>query len=140
MDDGRLSQLAIAPSPDAAPFWEACRRHELSLPWCRRCERSFFYPRPLCPVCGTRDLEWRRASGRGRLHAFCIQHRSAVPGLRDAVPFVTGIVELEEGPRLMSFVTGAGCDPAAIACDMEVEVTFVQAGEHVLPAFRPRTA
>ena len=129
---------AISPSPDAAPFWDACRRHELALPWCRRCERPFFYPRPHCPACGARELEWRRASGRGRVHAFCIQHHCGVPGLRDAVPFVTAIVELEEGPRLTTFLAGVAPEPGAVACDMEVEVAFVPAGEHVLPVFRPR--
>jgi uncharacterized OB-fold protein len=114
----------ISPSPDAAPFWEACERRELRLPYCLRCERSFWYPRPLCPHCGSRAIEWRRASGRGRLHAFCIQHHTPLAELRDAVPFVTALVELEEGPRMMSFLVGVEPDPAAIRCELPLRVDF----------------
>src|SRR5690606_19439126 len=65
-----LPQPRITPAPDAAPFWEAARRHEWRLPYCRRCSAYFFYPRPHCPTCGSREIEWRAASGRGRLYSF----------------------------------------------------------------------
>jgi uncharacterized OB-fold protein len=134
----RLPRPAVSPSPDAAPFWEATRRRELQLPYCAACERFFFYPRTLCPTCGTRDPDWRRVSGRGRLHSFCIHHHSALPGFRDAVPFVTALVELEEGPRIMSFLTGVETDPSAIRCEMPLKVAFVDLDDgEVLPVFRP---
>ena len=120
-------------APDAAQFWEAAARGELHLPWCVPCGAPFFYPRPLCPRCGSRELEWRRASGRGRLHAFCIQHATPLPELRDRVPFVTALVELEEGPRIMSRLVGVEPDPAAVRCEMPLVVDF-EAGR---PVFRP---
>ena len=120
------------------PFWEAASRRELALPFCTRCERFFFYPRVICPSCGSRDVEWRRASGRGRLHTFCIQHQSGLPGFRDATPFVTAIVELDEGVRLMSFLVGVDPEPGAIRCDMPVEVAFEELDDgQLLPVFRP---
>jgi uncharacterized OB-fold protein len=118
---------------DADPFWEAAARRELHLPWCVPCESPFFYPRTLCPRCGSRELEWRRASGRGRLHAFCIQHVTPLEALRDAVPFVTALVELDEGPRMLSRLVGVEPDPAAIRCEMPLVVDF----EGGLPVFRP---
>jgi uncharacterized OB-fold protein len=133
-----LPQPHILPSPDAAPFWEACRRRELHLPYCPACAGFFFYPRTLCPSCGSRAVEWRRTSGRGRLHAFCIHHHSPLPELRDAVPFVTALVELEEGPRLMSALAGIDPDPAAIRCEMPLEVAFEELPDgQPLPVFRP---
>ena len=57
----------ISPAPEAVPFWEAADRHELLLPFCGECEHFFFYPRALCPDCGSRDVQWRVASGRARL-------------------------------------------------------------------------
>jgi uncharacterized OB-fold protein len=135
----RLPQPQISPSPDAAPFWDACARRELVLPFCGACARFFFYPRSACPQCGSRDVTWRAASGRGRLHSFCIQHQSAAPGFRDAVPFVTAIVELEEGPRMMTLLTEVEPDPAGIRCEMAVEVAFAELDDGaVLPVFRPR--
>jgi uncharacterized OB-fold protein len=123
----------ISPSPDAAPFWEACARGELALPFCTACGDFFFYPRAICPRCGSRDVEWRQASGRGRLHTFCIQHQTPLPAFRDRTPFVTAIVELEEGPRMMTLLVDVEPDPAAIRCDMPVEVVFRDG----LPTFRP---
>jgi uncharacterized OB-fold protein len=111
-------------SPDAAPFWEACKRREFLLPWCPACADFFWYPRTLCPRCGSRNVEWRQASGRGRLHAFCIQ--SSV---------VTALVELEEGPRMMSFLVSVEPDPAAIRCEMPLALDFREDG---LPVFRPQ--
>jgi hypothetical protein len=124
----------ISPSPDAAPFWEACERGELVLPYCLACADFFFYPRTLCPRCGSRELEWRPASGRGRLYTFCIQHQTPLPELREAVPFVTALVELEEGPRMMTLLVDVEPDPAAIRCELPVEVTFRDGH----PVFRPR--
>ena len=130
----------LSPSPDALPFWEAARRHELVLPWCNACAAFFFYPRTACPSCGSRDLSWKPASGRGTVYSFCIQHQSRVPGYAGATPFVTAIVELEEGPRLMTILVDVEPDPAAVRCGSPVEVSFVDVDEGVLPVFRPREA
>jgi uncharacterized OB-fold protein len=119
-----VAAVPIHPSPDSSPFWSACRERRLVLPRCTACGDLFFYPRTLCPVCGSRDLTWVEVSGRGRIHAFTIQHVTAVPELRDVLPFVTVLVELDEGPRMMSFLVDAGADPSSIRCDAPVEVDF----------------
>jgi uncharacterized OB-fold protein len=138
LDATRLPWPEVSPGPDAGPFWAACRRHRLVLPFCVPCGEYFFYPRPHCPGCGSRDVDWRPVTGRGRLHTFCIQYRSGLPGFADAVPFVTAIVELDEGPRMMSFLTGVPADPAGIACEMPVEVGFLDLdGGVTLPVFHP---
>jgi uncharacterized OB-fold protein len=125
-------------SSDAAPFWEACARRELVLPLCTACGEFFFYPRTLCPGCGSRAIEWRPVSGRGRLHAFCIHHHSPLPAFRDKVPFVTALVELDEGPRMMSLLSGVEPDPAAIRCEMPLRVDFAEGDDgRLLPVFVP---
>jgi hypothetical protein len=98
----------------------------------------YFYPRPLCPACLSRRVRWVDASGRGRLHTFVINHRPP-RGFPVAAPFVIGIVELEEGPRMMSHIVGVTPDPAALRCDMPLEVVFEDlTAEITLPKFRPR--
>jgi uncharacterized OB-fold protein len=125
MLDARRLQPETSPSPDAAPFWEAAAKHTLLLPQCLDCDQPFFYPRVLCPTCGSRNLSWAEASGAGMLHSFCVQYHCAVPGLTDSVPFTTAIVDLAEGPRLMGFLLGAPEDPEAIVCDTPVTVEFL---------------
>lgn len=134
--DRRLRPV-FSPSPDAVPFWEAATRHALVLPHCLDCDEPFFYPRALCPACGSRNLAWVTASGRGVLHSFCVQYHCDVPGLADAVPFVTALVDLAEGPRMMGFLLDAPDDPEAISCDVAVTVEFVDLDDgHAAVGFR----
>lgn len=128
----------ISPSPDAVPFWTAAKRHELQLPFCGACRQYFFYPRTLCPRCGSRDVQWRITSGRATLYTFCIQYRNSVPGLQAAAPFVTAIVDLEDGPRMMTFLIGIEPNPELISCGMPVAVDFLDLPHgQSLPVFRP---
>ena len=134
-----LPRPTVSPSPDAREFWDGADRSELLLPWCRACASHFFYPRTACPSCGSRDLTWMPASGRGRIYSFCIHHHTSIPELREALPFVTALITLDEGPRLMSFLIDVAPEPEAIRCDMEVDVTFIPSAQgRSIPAFRPR--
>jgi uncharacterized OB-fold protein len=131
-------QPIISPSPEAARFWDAAAQHRLEIPNCNACDAAFFYPRPLCPRCGSRDIGWKKARGTGMLHSFCVQYRSSVPGLTQAGPFVTALVDLDEGVRLMSFLVGVPPDPELISCDIRVEVEFLDLPDgHTVVAFKP---
>lgn len=125
------------PSPETKPFWDAARRHELSLPFCRPCGAFFYYPRAACPRCLSPDLAWKPVSGRGTLHTFTVVHRGQ-QGFPLGSPYVIAVVELEEGPRMMTNLVGIAPDPATIWIGMPVEVTFEDATPEVtLPHFRP---
>src|SRR2546426_10948445 len=108
------------PPPETRPFWEAARRHELWLQRCRACGAYVFYPRAACPRCLGAELEWRRVSGRGRLHTFTGGHRGA-RNFPLPAPYVIAIVELDEGPRMMTNLVGIVPDPAKIAIGMAGE-------------------
>ena len=125
------------PTPDSKPFWEGCKAHELRLQRCRACNEAYFYPRNVCPSCLSSDVEWFRASGRGKLHTFSVVHTAGkYPPL--PLPFVLAVVELEEGPRMMTNLVGVAADPAALRCDMPVVVEFANVTDEVtLPRFRP---
>jgi uncharacterized OB-fold protein len=125
------------PTPETAEFWEGAKRGELRVQRCRACGQAYFYPRPFCPNCSSRDVEWFTASGRGRLHTYVINHRPAY-GFDDLAPYVIAIVELEEGPRLMSNIVGVEPTPERLPLDMALEVTWErQSDEITLPLFRP---
>ncbi len=125
------------PTPETKPFWDATKQRRLLVQHCTQCNRHYFYPRPFCPHCLSGDVEWTQSCGRGRLHTFVINHR---PPRHHPVPapFIIGIVELEEGPRLMSQIVDIDPDPTVVRCDMPVEVVFEDITDEItLPKFRP---
>jgi uncharacterized protein len=89
------------PTPETLPFWQGAREGLLRLPRCKACARFHFYPRPFCPHCGSRDLAWQDASGRGRIYTFTVNHRPASEAFKAFVPYAVAVVELAEGPRLI---------------------------------------
>jgi len=125
------------PTPETKPFWDGAKQHKLMLPWCKACGRAHFYPRSCCPHCFGFDLEWKEASGRGKLHTFVINHKPA-KGFEDKVPYVIAVVELAEGPRMMSnLVTSETPTPDNVRIDMDLEVVFDDVTPEItLPKFR----
>jgi uncharacterized OB-fold protein len=116
----------------ARPFREGCRVGELRLQYCEKCELYQFYPRIFCSHCGAEQLQWRAVSGRGRIASYTIVRRgisSAYPA-----PYVVALIDLEEGPRMMSNVVA--CDPEQVRVNQPVQASFVTwSDEHVLPVF-----
>ena len=124
------------PSELSPPFWESCRRHELVVQRCHSCAAFRFPPAPLCPECLSEATEWKRVSGRGRVFSFVVFRRVYHPAFEADLPYTVALVELDEGPRLISNVVG--CPPEDVTCDMPVEVVFEDVTPEVtLPKFRP---
>lgn len=119
------------PTPDTQPYWDAARRGELLLPFCRPCGRFFYYPRPFCPTCFRWDVEWRRASGRGTLHSYAVHHRALTPGFDELIPYVPALVDLEEGVRVVTRLVDV--DPASprLRVGAPVEASFDAVTEEI---------
>ena len=133
-----MSARPIPPSsPLTAPYWEAARRGELAIQRCDGCGAHVFPPRAHCPDCGEAGLEWVAASGRGTVYSHTVAHRAPHPVFADQLPLVVAIVELEEGPRMVTNVVD--CDPAELAVGMAVEARFepIDDTDMVLPVFTP---
>ncbi len=128
------------PTPETKEFWEGAKRGELRIQRCRACKQAYFYPRPFCPNCSSRDVEWFTASGRGKLHTYVISHRPAY-GFQDWTPYVIAIVQLDEGPRMMTNIIGVDATPESLPIDLPVEVTWDPQNDDItLPLFRPVAA
>lgn len=126
------------PSPDAdtAALWEGLREGWLLLQHCLACAAVQYYQQTVCRACGADQLEHRAASGRGRVHSFSVVHRAPGPAFKGDTPYAILLVELEEGPRMVSALTGA--DPEQVDFDMPVELVCVPASDEItLPYFRP---
>lgn len=126
------------PTPTTRPYWEGTQAGELRLQQCQDCSQHIFYPRTHCPHCGSARTQWVRTSGRGRLYSYVINHMAA-PGWEGDVPYVVAVVQLEEGPRMLSNLVGVPPDPQALELDMPLEVVFEPRGNMMLPLFKPTT-
>jgi uncharacterized OB-fold protein len=126
------------PTPDAEtqPFWDACREGRFLLRRCGACGRHHHYPRPFCPFCWSEDVTWTEASGRATLYTYSVVRQNDLPPFPERVPYVAAIVELAEGPRVMTNLEGA--EPEAIEIGMDLEVDFRPISDDVtIPVFRP---
>jgi uncharacterized OB-fold protein len=126
------------PDPITKPYWDSLKSHAMRLQRCGSCGRFVFFPRALCPFCFSDALTWTPVSGRGVVHAFTVPHRHPSPAFQPDLPYVVALVELEEGPRLMTNLIDVPPDPAQIAVGMPVEVVYDDVTPEVtLPKFRP---
>lgn len=131
-----FQRIRPRPNRDSQPFWDACKRHELVLQYCRDCGRPWFYPRPCCPHCLSLAFDWRPVRGEGQVYTYTVVHRPPSEAYQDAVPYVVAIIELDEGVRMMSNVIG--CPSEDVRIGMRVRVTFEDlAPETTLPKFLP---
>lgn len=126
------------PTPETAPFWQGCHDHKLLLQRCTACGKHQFYPRLICASCMSEQLEWTEASGRGKVETYTIVARAVSEAYAADAPYVIALIELGEGPRMMSNVIG--CDVEKVKSGMAVEVTFEDWSEEItVPKFRPMT-
>lgn len=90
--------------PMTYPFWEAAERHELMIQHCKACGHYQFYPRPFCLNCESNDLEWQQVNGDATVYAMTTVHVQIAPHF--SPPYIAAIVELEEGPRMLTNIEG----------------------------------
>ena len=129
------------PTPDDSTreFWAATRDGRLLIKRCGDCGKAHHYPRPFCPACWSENVSWEQASGRATLYTYSIVRVNDLPPFPARVPYVAAIVELDEGPRLMTNVVD--CDFDDLRIGMPLEVTFREETDEItLAVFRPARA
>ena len=126
------------PTPETEHFWAGAREGQLKLQRCNDCGTVYFPPRPFCPSCISRNVEAFAATGKGKLYSYVINHREhpAHDG-----PYSIAVVELDEGPRMMTNIVNCEQTPEALQLDMPVEVVFTPINDEIsLPYFQPEGA
>jgi uncharacterized OB-fold protein len=116
-----------SPAPESIPYWEAAKLHRLELPRCNACQKFWFPPSQSCPHCLAADFAFAPVSGRGKVFSFVTYHRVYHPAFEQEVPYVVALVELEEGPRLLTNIIGVAADK--VVCEMPVKVVFDDIGD-----------
>ena len=126
------------PQGESDYYWEKAKAHELWLRQCDDCGNAYFYPRDISPCCFSKNTSWIQASGKATLFTFAIVHRPPHPGFREIAPYVTAIVELEEGPKFPTNIVIDDPTTENLQIDMALEVTFDDITDTIaLPKFKP---
>ncbi|GAA4043128.1 Zn-ribbon domain-containing OB-fold protein [Streptomyces shaanxiensis] len=113
-------------------YWDAAAQGRLLFRRCRTCGRAHHYPREFCPHCWSEDVDWEPASGRAALYTWSVVHRNDLPPFGARTPYVAAVVDLAEGPRMMTEVVECG-DGSRLRAGTELEVAFRDG----MPVFRP---
>jgi uncharacterized OB-fold protein len=128
-EQGWQPRYTPAPTDFAAEFYAHCARGELRFQRCTGCGAWRHPPRILCPQCASEAWEWARSSGRGRLFSWTVTHQGIVPWFAQDVPYAVAVVELEEGPRIVSGLRGIPLDRLALG--LPLEVAFEKVSEEI---------
>jgi uncharacterized OB-fold protein len=120
--------------PLMAPFWAHARKHELAVQHCTACGDRHFPPSPVCPICLSDEQDWQPVSGKGKLLSWVTFHRAYWDGFEKDLPYEVCLVQLDEGPLLLSNFLGK--PPAGLAAGRAVRAAFDDVTDEVtLPKF-----
>lgn len=120
---------------DTERWWAAVQNRELMVNACGSCGRASLYIRPFCPHCWSEDIALRPASGRARLYTWSVVHQNGAP-FDARVPYILAMVDLEEGPRLMTVIEQ--CSVEQLRADLPLVVDFRTDDDgFIVPVFQP---
>ena len=115
------------------PYWEAAREGRLVVQECQQCRQLWHPPLPACPHCHGSLLGWREVSGAGMVYTYTVVRHATHLAFADKIPYVIAIVELAQGPRLVTGITG--CPPDEVRVGMPVRVCFRPVADRVTLAY-----
>ena len=128
-----MSKTLPPVTPLSTPYFEGCKAGVLRLQQCKQCQLHQFYPRTICSHCASDDLTWTDACGSGVIASFTVV-RHAISQAYDA-PYVVALIDLAEGPRMMSSLLDV--DPDHVSIGQPVQVDFAQwSNEISMPVFK----
>ena len=136
--EGLRPRFAPTPTPETAHFWEGTRNGKLLLQRCTDCGTVYFPPREFCPDNGSSNVEVFEASGKATLISYTINQRQH-PSFDG--PYAIAIVQLEEGPMMMTNIVECDQTPEALQLDMPLSVVFEKVNDTItVPLFKPAGA
>jgi uncharacterized OB-fold protein len=131
-----MSGASPSPAEDrSAPYREGLAAGELRYQHCPVCASNWLPARAACPTCLSPAPEWWRSAGRGRIVSWVVYHVAYHDSFKDRLPYDVTLVELDEGPRLLTNIVD-GRAGAALAIGRRVELAVEREGEVVLARFR----
>jgi len=125
---------APQPGPAAAPYWRALDEGRLVFQRCLTCGNAWLPARGECPRCLAPAAHWETASGIARLVSWVVYHHGYHEYYAARLPYTVAVVELAEGPRLISNIVG-GDDTLRI--DMPLKLAIEREAGVALARFAP---
>lgn len=117
-------------NPETKPFWDAATTGRLLIKRCTACGDAHYYPRTICPFCGSPVTVWEVSAGFGEIYTLSTLRRGP------NTPFTLAYVTLDEGPTMITNITD--CDPNTLAIGQRVQLRFVASdGGAPYPMFTP---
>ncbi|MFI6522865.1 Zn-ribbon domain-containing OB-fold protein [Spirillospora sp. NPDC050679] len=127
------------PDRDSAPWWEAVRRHELTVQECGGCGVPRFPARAVCNRCRSREWAWVPVRGTGTVYSWIVNHQVFMRSMADEVPFAVLAVRLDEGADMLMYGDLADGEIGALRPGLPVEAVFADVDEATtLVRWRPR--
>lgn len=128
-----------APGPELTelnqPYWDALKAGRHSFQRCQHCGHAWLPARAQCPDCLGQDWSWQTASGRARLISWVVYRMAYHPSFAKRLPYTVAVVELEEGPRMMSNIVGV--DASTLEIDMPLRMVIEDEGDMAVARFTP---
>ncbi len=126
------------PTPIVNPinreFWDGLKADTFLIQRCDSCGEYNYPPRPACPICSS-TLTYEETEGTGTVYTYGIVHRPNVPSVFDAkVPICLAVIELDEGPRVVTNIVGVDPDHVSIGDRVEIGAEQVTDDVAVLEA------
>jgi uncharacterized OB-fold protein len=121
-----------------ARYWKALRQGELLFQRCQNCHQAQLPPRGRCTNCLSNELRWEESSGHAHVVSWVVYHYPFHKGYADRIPYNVAVVELDEGPRLITNIVGIENDD--IRMGMRLELTIEEEDGLSLARFRPATS
>ncbi|MAW87053.1 MAG: DNA-binding protein [Phyllobacteriaceae bacterium] len=128
---------AVAQAPGETPqevYRAALQERRLTFQHCRQCGNNWLPARTECPRCWSDDHEWRAASGEATVHSWVVFHVAFDPRFRDRVPYNVALVDLDEGPRLITNIVDLPDGTDVVG--RRVTLVFQEDMDRQLPRFR----
>lgn len=129
---------APGPERDAlnTPYWDSLAKGVLSFQQCNACQHAWLPARNECPHCLVDDWRWMPAAGGAKLISWVVYHLAYHPAFANRLPYTVAVVELDEGPRLISNLVKPG-DPEALKIDQRLRLVIEDESGMAVPRFIP---
>ncbi len=101
-------------------FWKGTKDHKFLLKKCKDCGNIDHPPYYYCTECMSLEHEWVEASGKGTIYTYSTTYMGAPPVFTKEQPFTLAMIDLAEGPRMLSRIVDAGPEEIKIGADVEV--------------------
>ena len=131
-----IEELAAGRDEVNGPYWDALSNGVLKYQRCDSCGHAWLPARRECPGCLGAAWQWQQAKGGAKLISWVVYHTAFHPAFKDRLPYNVAVVELDEGPRLISNVVGIE-DHEALKIEQRLRLAVEKEGATSVPRFAP---